>query len=390
MAGGVYSGESTKLGVGGALAYDAGLVSLEAADAGAGLCYPSGADTWTRRTFVAGDIFIATSTSAIGVVTLGAANTIPVSNGTTFAWSPPSATLPGARVADELYGSGRDGAVVANGVDPIVIDGVTIAPAGAIYTLTGRDINATTLALSDAVVLAMGGGLLRCRTLVGPASGTAYIRDNGANASGATAGASPGTGGSTGRNAGAGATGRGTSGVGAAAGNITGSIGSAGGAGGAAAGGSPAGGAAGTATRTAAYGTPYAGVGLTMLIPPPPVGAGYYGGGGGGAGGNDAGNGVSGGGGAGGGIIGVFAQTLSTNADRIIVQANGGDGGHATGTDNGGGGGGGGGHAALTYDYGTLVPTVQANGGAAGNASGSGANGTVGPNGVTSIRKMTA
>ena len=337
----------------------------------------------------AGGITAWTSSTACADLPIGASGTILTSSGTAPQWTAPSAALTGSRVAEEFYGTGRDGAVAADGVTAITVDGASIAPAAGIYTLTGRDINATTLTMSDAAVLVMGGGVVRCLTLVGPASGMAYIRDNGASGSGSTAGGSPGTGGSTGRNAGGGAAGRGTTGVGTAATNVTGGIGGAGGTGGAAAGGSPAGGAGATVTRSAAYGTPHAGVGLLMGTPPSPVGAGYYAGGGGGAGGNDAGNGVSGGGGAAGGLCLVYAQTLSTNAANITIQANGGDGGNATGTDNGGGAPGGGGFARLVYDYGTSIPTVQANAGTPGNGSGSGAAGGSASNGTALTRKMT-
>lgn len=339
--------------------------------------------------YTAGDIPYATGATTLAKLGIGASGTILTSSGTAPQWTAPSAALTGSRVAEEFYGNGRDGALVADGAASIVVDGVTIAPTAGVYTLTGRDILATTLTLSDTVVLAMGGGGVRCLTLVGPASGAAYIQDNGANASGATAGAAPGAAGSTGRNAGAGATGRGTAGAGAAGSNVTRGIGGAGGAGGAAAGGSPAGGNGGTSTRTAADGSPHAGSGLLMLTPPSPVGAGYNGGGGGGAGGHDGVSGVSGGGGAGGGVVSVYAQTLGSNAANITIRANGGDGGNATGSDNGGGGPGGPGFARLVYDYGTSIPTVQANPGAVGTASGAGANGGAGASGSPQTRKLT-
>lgn len=319
----------------------------------------------------------------------GATGTILTMGASAAQWSAPSATLTGSRVAEEHYGNGRDGAVDADGAASITVDGVSIAPVASVYTLTGRDILATTLTLANGVILAMGGGVPRCLTLVGPGAGTAYIQDNGANASAATAGAAPGAAGSTGRNAGAGATGRGTAGAGAAGSNVTRGIGGAGGAGGTAAGGSPAGGNGGTSTRTAADGSPHAGSGLLMLTPPSPVGAGYNGGGGGGAGGHDGVSGVSGGGGAGGGVISVYAQTLGSNAANITIRANGGDGGNATGSDNGGGGPGGPGFARLVYDYGTSIPTVQANPGAVGTASGAGANGGAGASGSPQTRKLT-
>lgn len=313
------------------------------------------------------------------------------------AYAAPSASVTGTDLRQDLYGTGDDGAVVADGINPIIIGGASIAPSGTTYSTSGRDINATTLTLSDTVRLSMGGGRVKVQTLVGPASGAAYISDNGTNATGGTGGAAlSSTNPSSGRSSSGGANGRSTSGAGAAGGNpSTGGIGGGGtGTGGAAAGGSPAGGACGTVTLTAAYGRPNAGTGITDLVPPPRCAAtavvGFQGGAGGGAGGHDGVSGTSGSGGGGGGVCGVWARTLGANCSNIIIEALGGDASAATGTDNGGGQGGGGGFARLVYSYGTSLPTVRATGGAAGAGSGGGSAGDSGPNGNVATVKVTA
>ena len=339
----------------------------------------------------AGGITVWSAVAACADLPIGASGTILTSSGSAPQWTAASISAPWARINYELYGNGRDGNLVFDGASSVTIDGTSIAPVAGVYTLAGRDVLADSATLSDTVRIILGGGVFRCLSLVGPASGTAYIEDNGNDSSGGSvAGGALSAVGSTNRSSPAGGAGRGTAGVGTAGNNSARAVGGAGGAGGAAAGGSPAGGNGGTATTAVANGSPEAGTGFTMGIPPAPVGAGYTGGGGGGAGGCDGVSGVSGGGGGGGGLALVFVRTLGANAANVTIRANGGAAGSATGTDNGGGGGGGGGRAVLVYDFGTSIPTVQANGGTKGTGTGGGANGSDGSAGVARTFKATA
>ena len=261
-----------------------------------------------------------------------------------------------------VYGDGSDGALTAS-------SGTT--------TLS-RDTYYTNITLSGTAVLDPNGYRVFANGIV-TLSGTAAIRSNGGDASGATAGAPAYTNGTLGipSLAGPGSTTNGTGGA-----PLTVCRGGASGAGGD--GLSGTGGTGGTATAPTAvmggyrhapanlgyiFGTG-AGTVLMSLIRP-----GCGGGGGGGSTGD-----VGGGGGGGGGVICLAAKQIITDVGTIIA-AQGGDGADGANNNCGGGGGGGGGCIFITTrDRSGLAGTVSVAGGGAGLAifGGAGVSGTNG------------
>ena len=357
---------------------DAGLVSLMAADAGAGLAYPSAANTWATLMIAANKGIYATSGSALATYDLTAAGRALLDDATAAAQRSTLGTTawPG-------FGQGRDGALAFDGVATPVGGAMLV---GSTYTLV-RDLAATTVTIATGVSVNTAGFKIRVSGKL-QLVGTASIQYNGNAASGLTPGSAV-SGGTCGGGT-AGGTGRSTSAAGGAGGNQATCLGGAGGTGGAAAGGSPAGGGGGGATAAAATSgdvrdppgleTGRLWTATAVVVP--------SGGAGGGGGGHDGVSGVSGGGGSGAGTIYIACDEID-NAGSIT--ATGGAGAAATGTDNGGGGGGGGGHILLVYraTSGSGLGTVTAAGGAGGALSGAGAVGSAGSTGTVYTVQLT-
>lgn len=298
---------------------------------------------------------------------------------------------PGA--ATGIYGAGSDGALVFDGVNPVL----DITPSGGVYTLT-RSIYPSQVTIQAGVTVVCNSREIIC-------SGNVLIEGsltaNGGNGADGTQIGGAGLGGSAisagdvgGSQAGS-AGGAGNTGAGSAAGAVTGHqnclIGAVtGGAGGAGGNGSSGSGGASGSGGVATY-RPYRRytghiiAGDTLLTGGP---GGRGGGGGGGDGTNKGGGG--GGGGAGGGIIHLAARKVTVNATGLLsaTGGNGGDGGSPTTGNAGGGGGGGGGSGGaiilvaevLEIAPGTLTVAGGA-GGIGGTASGTGTNGVAGTNG---------
>lgn len=277
------------------------------------------------------------------------------------AWTSLATASSVATLGAGIYGSGRDGSVVAT------------------TSSLARVPNYTDLQVPNGVVLNPDRWLIVCSgTLTIDAGGV--IRQNGTNGVGNAAGTGGGAGGS-------GVLGVGTSG-GAGGNNTLGSAGSAasnqpvdigtsckGGNGGAS---SAAGaGAAGGAVTAAA-----ASSGSTYLASPL-LGFFQYGntavnGGSGGGGGSATGSSVAGGGGGGGGVIVIIAKAIVNNG---TLEARGGNGGNAVSSGGGGGGGGGGGKIFLiTRSYTGTAPGVA--GGSGGTGLGGGVTGSDGSAGL--------
>lgn len=283
-----------------------------------------------------------------------------------------------------LFGTGRDGAVAADGTNAITVKGVSHSPSSGVYTLT-RDIDATILTLSSGARIHANGFFVRAWQIIVGDGSTCFISDNGNDGGAPNAGPAKSNACTTGRTAPSGGAGRTSPGAGAAGGNATSpALGAVGGAGG-------SGGAGGAAGSGGTVGAPNADDGvmdaLYALVSGKASGANWRGGSGGGGGGQGTGGtGTSGGGGGGGGVLYVFANEIHADASgTLVVEANGGTGGSATvgSTLSAGGGGGGGGAALLLRRVQTgTAPTVRALGGAAGAGVGGGANGTAGTAGT--------
>ena len=282
-----------------------------------------------------------------------------------------------------LFGTGRDGAVAADGTNAITIKGVSHSPSAGVYTLT-RDMDASTLTLSGGARIHANGFFVRAWQIIVSDSSTCFISDNGNDGGAPTAGAAKSNTCTTGRTAASAGTGRTTPGAAGAGNNATSpSLGGNGGAGGSGGAGG-AGGAGGTAQApNADDGVMDA---LYSLVSGKASSAVWRGGAGGGGGGQGTGGtGTSGGGGGGGGVLYVMATEVHADSSGTLVcEALGGNAGNASGgsTLSGGGGGGGGGAVLLLRRVQTgTAPTVRATGGAAGTGVG-GANGTAGSAGT--------
>ena len=283
-----------------------------------------------------------------------------------------------------IFGSGRDGAIAADGTNAITVKGVVHSPSSGVYTLT-RDIDATILTLSGGARIHANGFFVRAWQIVVSDSTTCFISDNGNDAGAPTAGAAKSNACTTGRTAPNGGAGRTSPGAGGAGSNANSpALGAAGGAGGSGGAGGAGGGAGTVGAPNNDDGTMDA---LYGLVAGKATAAVWRGGSGGGGGGQDTGGtGTSGGGGGGGGVLYVLANELHADASgTLVVEANGGAAGNATGgsTLSAGGGGGGGGAVLLIRRVQTgTAPTVRALGGALGTGVGGGANGSNGSAGT--------
>lgn len=283
-----------------------------------------------------------------------------------------------------LYGSGRDGDMVFDGVSSVTISGASVAPSGGVYTLTAN-VYADDVTMSGCTIALAGFRLLARGTLT--ASGTNVIHDDGNDASGTTAGTFlSNASSSTGRSATAGGNGRNTVGNGSNGGN--GSLCDAGRGGSGGSSGGNSGGSAGTITpptssQSVWYG-PLFMFGLAHVGGSSANLQSFVGGTGGGGGGVSS-IGASGGGGSGGGFASLHARTI-TNSGTLTVRAKGGNGAAATSGDAGGGGGGGGGYVEVvaTVITGT-TPVLSAAGGSAGAGFGAGNSGSAGSAGRTRL-----
>jgi hypothetical protein len=274
------------------------------------------------------------------------------------------ASAPGSSGSNAEFGTGRDGSLAFDGVNPVVNYTLT----GTTYLWdTGTITDATDIDIDAGVTVVPFGGALYC---------TGNLHNDGTISGRSTRHASASTGGSgqsasatlfTGGHAG-GANGS-TGAANASAGAST-TWGGAGGAGGSAAG---AGGTGGTPSAPNAQQGQYALSSMpwalqTLLNRLSQQWSGGCGGGGG------RGNGVltGGGGGAGGPIIAIYARTISGSG---TIDATGGNGGTPVGAGNLGGGGGGGGGVivvvSMTANWQALMsPTVA--GGTGGSGAGTG------------------
>ena len=283
-----------------------------------------------------------------------------------------------------LFGTGRDGAVAADGANAITIKGVSHSPSSGVYTLT-RDIDASTLTLSGGARIHANGFFVRAWQIIVSDSSTCFISDNGNDGGAPPAGAAKSNACTTGRTAASAGAGRTSPGAAGAGNNATSpSLGGNGGAGG-----SGGAGGAGGAGGTAQAPNNDDGVmdALYSLVSGKASSAVWRGGAGGGGGGQGTGGtGTSGGGGGGGGVLYVMATEVHADSSGTLVcEALGGNAGNASGgsTLSGGGGGGGGGAVLLLRRVQTgTAPTVRATGGTAGTGVGGGANGTAGSAGT--------
>lgn len=282
-----------------------------------------------------------------------------------------------------LFGTGRDGAIAADGTNAITVKGVSHSPSAGVYTLT-RDIDASTLTLSGSARIHANGFFVRAWQIIVSDSSTCFISDNGNDGGAPVAGAAKSNSCTTGRTAAAAGTGRTTPGAAANGSNATSpSLG-----GNSGAGGSGGAGGAGGAGATAQTPNNDDGVmdALYSLVSGKASAAVWRGGAGGGGGGQGTGGtGTSGGGGGGGGVLYVLAgEVHADSSGTLVCEALGGNAGNAAGgsTLSAGGGGGGGGAVLLLRRVQTgTAPTVRATGGAAGTGVG-GANGTAGSAGT--------
>ncbi len=314
------------------------------------------------------------------------AGTLPVASGGTAGTTAQAAraNLAASAVkADYNYGDGSDGAVVMDGVNTFTWASL----GGSTYTLT-RNLRATTINISNTVIVKPAGFLMQS---TGLCTNAGTIHANGANAvgqTGATGAAKSGylqCLGNTGSN------GKTTTSAGIAGGTANpNSVGGSGGAGGTA-GGANTGGIGGAATGPAlvsgglqdqTFGSISRGLNDTTLIS-------FLGGGGGGSGGCDITGGAATSGGGGAGATGVRCNFQSYDGTGGTISANGGTG--AAGVSGGGGkasggGGGGGGYVYLQSEYVIALGTFTANGGSKGLGAGGGGDGVDGNGG--SVVKM--
>ena len=301
-----------------------------------------------------------------------------------------------AWLANPIIGSGRDGTLVFDGVNPVIIQGTSIAPAlvnGRLrYALTDacQSVQAKRMVCSDTVEISLNFNYpVKAWEIEGPETGMFYISDNGDSSSNQSAVTGLLGRGVTQRTSGAGGAGKTAVAAGSAGSNSAttgyGGDGGAGGSGGA----GGAGGGDGVVTLTSpdASGQWKDIVDLALL-----TGHNYNGGiikggaGGGGGGFATAGVGTySSAGGAGGGVV-LCAFGKITNGANITLEAMGGNSANASGTNGQGtGGGGGGGAIGLRYGQADAEPTLDASGGTCGTPTSGGAAGTAGSVGQTSV-----
>ena len=319
---------------------------------------------------------IVKGTGRVGIGTTNPSVQLQVVGNGIFSGDVSAANISGTNSGDQympVYGDGSDGY--------ISLDGTTLYPnilslAGSTYTLL-RDIYCTTFNIVNGVTLETAGYRIFCIT---DCIVDGIIRNNGGNASGATAGTGA-TGGffKAGTN---GAAGLGTASAGANGTAVTNPtaatwVGGLGGRGG-----------AGRASNTTFLGSGFVPGNVTppansdggpritsnfttylnkLVSAATPYQFTPSAGGGAGAKSATGTSAVSGGGGGGGGVVFIASPNISTFGTGVI-QANGGDGGNASGTGGtfGGGGGGGGGVAAIIAKNCTITP--QVNGGIGGTS----------------------
>lgn len=292
-----------------------------------------------------------------------------------------------------LYGWNRDGDLVFNGVDSVVINGTTFTPTAGVYVIQ-RAVFARNVTLSGSCTVNMQGHYFRVAGTLTNASGNNVIHDDG-NAGGSLAGgaALSGLNSTMGRFSVAGSAGRNTAGNGVNGTTVTKSEAGTGGAGGGA--GANTGGNGGGVTGYTAAETGWYGP-LTALIcqgtegtaAPNTISLGCGAGGGSGA---VSGSGSSGSGGGGGGFLDVHAFAIVVSSGTLTLRAEGGAGSAATAGTAGGGGGGGGGYCQVfTRSVTGTPPTISAAGGAGGAGIGGGSAGASGAPGRTRYCAGTA
>jgi len=365
---------------GGVLGYDAGLLSLAAADAGAGLAYPSAANTWTRLTLAADKGIYATGAGTLATYDLTAFARSLLDDATAGA----ARTTLGLDLSGD-YGDGSDGALTFDGTTTYASFTTTtgVAP-NLIYTLT-RDVFATTISVSSGKKVRTAGFVLHSSGLT---SNAGQIHNDGDPGSGSSGGANTGTEGtlqSTRAGGGGGATTSGAqtnsggNGSGSGGRNVTGSASGAGGVAGGGAGGTGGTASAPTAVQGSIRGRNFAARGR---LADNTAANGGNGGGGGGAT-STTGTATGGGGGAaGGGVRLIFYGYDGTGG---VISADGGNGanGASTGDGQAGGGGGGcGGYVHVHVRHLTAWGTVRALGGAFGSGSNGGSAGSAGGGGL--------
>jgi hypothetical protein len=284
-----------------------------------------------------------------------------------------------------LYGDGRDGAAV--------LDGVNTFPwasfGGGVYTLT-RDVSLTDLAVATGIKLALSLGNSSTFRLNG--TGTCVVAGTGTITAEGNPGTPTGVGGvapAAGTVAAAGAGGTGATGAGGAGTARTASLAGSGGAGGTGSGGGA--GAGGTATAPAAgLGSSAASfaqwmghiLGIAAGVSTPTA---LTGGGGGGAGGGNGAQ-VGGGGGAGAGVAAISFRSIRL-ATAAAIRCAGQVGGIPAGNNCGGGGGGGGGYARIVCenltvdDNSAMSSATNCPGGAGAAGTGTGTAGAAGATG---------
>ncbi len=273
--------------------------------------------------------------------------------------------LAAAATESELFGDGNDGDIVISANQPLT-----------------QDIYPQTLTVNAGITLDTAGFRIIARKGV---VNLGVIRNNGANAVGATAGAG-GVSGTIG-GGGAGATGTNAAGANATGLNVdatpgTGGKGGDGGAGSSGAGGNGGNVRSGTTSRVRSrrLDTLISQMDLDVSV----AGniARFQGGAGGGAGSGGGGANLGGGGGGGGGILVIIAPSIFLGLGATL-EARGGNGGNATGGNSGGGGSGGGGVIATAAISFRERGARNVSPGTPGNPTGTGVIGSTGNSGRT-------
>lgn len=383
-------------------AYDAGLTSLTAADATAGLPYVTGANTWSTATYSSMLSVVSGAWKVVGLRESGGTDMAmgSVSDGQVLKRSGSNVigfSIAGSTVTDLLLlgrGDGHSGAVTFDGTT--AVSGFSLA--SRVYTRNtttdSLEYSTMTLSVSGGDVTVVTKGLpIKAQVVTGTGTGNFYFDFSGSAASGTTAGTgaapltnAPYYGGGTG-GAGRSSTGAGNAGAAVTSGVVLGGIGGHGGATGASAGGN-----APTPSRsyTGYYG-PLIDIATSMsarLLGNPysiyPLWGGI--GGGGGAHAVVTGSGTSGAGGGGGGVQSIGFGTVTLNSVTLYIRADGAAGSNSAVTlagDNsfGGGQGGSGGMCVVTAVSVSGTWYVQARGGAGGNGAGGASNNYAGGDG---------
>lgn len=284
-------------------------------------------------------------------------------------------------INQNLFGDGRHGILVFDGVNPVTIDGQTMTPSGNVYTRnSGISIHATSMSVAAGVILDLSAASKAAVFVQGTLTWNGKIRSNGGNGSGAL----PGAGGN----------GVGTNYASVAGGNggnffsgqwQGGSTSYSPFLSGAGYGGSGGNGLSGSGGAQMSFQNTFGPLSflfphllLTGAIPINTTANVSLGGAGGGA----SSGAVGGGGGGGGGMCIVAARSIvATSGQLECIGGRGGDANQFSGSSVAGGGGGGGGGIPVVISQGPRAPIniiLLTSGGAGGTGSSGGGNGLAG------------